>query len=44
VRSMWGLFFEGPVRRAVRETLGKFLGVPGSQFPIRDAISRRLGR
>ncbi|MEM1589006.1 MAG: hypothetical protein QW175_01130 [Candidatus Bathyarchaeia archaeon] len=41
---MWGIFTEGYVRKIVRERLAEFLGVPGAQFPIKEAITRRLGK
>lgn len=40
--SSWGLFWEGPLRSAVKKRVGNFLGVPGSQFPIRDFLKARF--
>lgn len=42
--SSWGLLWEGPLRGAVRKRVGELLGVPGSQFPIRDFIKARFKR
>jgi len=38
----WGIIFEGPIRRRIRERIGDFLGVPGSQHPIRDFLRKLL--
>lgn len=42
--TSWGLIWEGPLRGAIRKRVGNFLGVPGSQFPIRDFLKARLRR